>query len=36
MNRVSIADLETIRKFAESKINESVSFDVNAGSELLF
>lgn len=36
MNRLSIADLELIRKMSEQKIIESVGFDLNAGNELEF
>lgn len=36
MDRLSIADLELVRKLAEQKIIESVGFDLNAGNELEF
>jgi hypothetical protein len=36
MNRVSISELEMIKKYAETKIVENVGFDRNAGSELPF
>jgi len=36
MDRLSIADLEMIKKLAESKIKNSVGFDMNTGVELPF
>lgn len=36
MDRLTIKDLELIRKMAEEKIKNSVGFDMNAGSELCF
>lgn len=36
MDRVSLSDLEAIRKMAETKMKESIGFDMNAGSELPF
>lgn len=36
MNKVSVSELEIIKKYAETKMVESLGFDMNAGSELPF
>lgn len=36
MNRVSLSDLEAIKKMAECKMKESIGFNITAGSELPF
>jgi hypothetical protein len=36
MDRLSIRDLDFIKNLADNKIKESITFDLNAGSELPF